>query len=84
MLYLYRIIINLVFLVSPIVLIARIFNKKEHRYRFKEKLGSILIKRKPGKLIWFHASSVGELLSVIPLIEKFEKIQEIKNNINNY
>ena len=78
MLYLYRIIINFVFLLSPIVLVARIFNKKEHKYRFKEKLGSIVIKRKPGKLIWFHASSVGELLSIIPLIEKLEKIQQIK------
>ena len=78
MLYLYRIIINFVFLLSPIVLVARILNKKEHKYRFKEKLGSIVIKRKPGKLIWFHASSVGELLSIIPLIEKLEKIQQIK------
>ena len=37
-------------------------------------------KRKKGKLIWFHCSSVGELLSIVPLIEKFEnniKINQI-------
>ena len=32
----------------------------------------------PGKLIWFHCSSVGELLSIIPLIEKLES----NSNIN--
>ena len=35
-------------------------------------------KKKNGNLIWFHGSSVGELLSIIPIIEKFEK----KKNIN--
>ena len=31
-----------------------------------------------GKLIWFHCSSVGEFLSVIPLIAELEKMKNIK------
>ena len=35
-------------------------------------------KRPKGRLVWFHASSVGEVISIIPLVEKLEK----KRNIN--
>ena len=42
-------------------------------------LKCIIKKRRPqGKLVWFHVASVGELLSIIPLLEKLEKIKEIK------
>ena len=79
MLILYRLIINVVCFFSPIILKIRIYRKKEDENRYTEKL-SIIKKRKPqGKLVWFHAASVGELLSVIPLLEKLEKIKEIKS-----
>ena len=35
-------------------------------------------KKNKGKLIWFHGASVGEIQSIIPLIEKFEKNKKIK------
>ena len=68
MLLLYRILINLILLVSPLIIVFRILKNKEHPTRFLEKLGIVNKKKKPGKLIWFHGSSVGEILSVMPLI----------------
>ena len=79
MIFIYRIFTNIFLLFLPFVIIQRIIINKEHPYRFFEKLGFIKAKRPTGKLIWFHVSSVGELLSIIPLIEKIEKTNKIKN-----
>ena len=61
MLFFYRILINLVLLLSPIIILFRII-KKEHPTRFLEKLGISSKNRMQGKVIWFHGSSVGEVL----------------------
>ena len=73
MLLFYRIIINLLVLVSPIIIIIRLIKKKESFLRFKEKFCFFSKQKNKGKLIWFHGASVGELQSIIPLLEKFEK-----------
>ncbi len=79
MLLLYRIIIFIVFFFSPLILIFRLINKKETYQSFLDKVGKIKNKRTTrGKLIWFHGSSVGEILGVIPLIEKLENKKDIK------
>ena len=77
MFFVYKILINIIFFCSPLILIVRLIRKKEDPIRFKEKLGFFEKKRKKGNLIWFHGASVGEIQSIIPLIEKFEKNKSI-------
>ena len=77
MFFIYQILFFLIFLISPIIILFRILNKKEHKTRFLEKFSMFSKNRKSGNLIWFHGSSVGEILSIIPLIEKYEKDESI-------
>ena len=74
----YRIISELFLVISPLVIIYRIIKKKENIVRFPERYGIKSQKRLNGTLVWFHCSSVGELLSIIPLIEKLEFNSKIK------
>tara|TARA_E500000178_G_scaffold98604_1_gene97911 strand:+ start:2781 stop:4016 length:1236 start_codon:yes stop_codon:yes gene_type:complete len=74
----YNFLVYIVIILSPLILIYRIIKKKENPERFLEKFSINKKKRKKGKLIWFHCSSVGELLSIVPLIKEFEKTKSIK------
>ena len=77
MFFIYQIIISLILILSPIILIYRIFNNKEDKRRFKEKISIPTKIRSNGRLIWFHGASVGELISIIPLLKKYEKEKSI-------
>ena len=73
MLIIYRFLINLVLILSPIIIIYRLFKKKEDIKRFKEKFCFFTKKKVKGRLIWFHGASVGELQSIVPILEILEK-----------
>jgi 3-deoxy-D-manno-octulosonic-acid transferase len=77
MLFFYRVLINLTFILSPIILIYRIFKKKEDLKRFKEKFCFFSKGKKKGQLIWFHGASVGEILSITPLLKKLENDSKV-------
>ena len=72
MIYIYRLIINIILIFSPLIILLRLINKKEDIKRFKEKFSFASKERKKEKLIWFHAASVGEFLSIVSLIKKLE------------
>ena len=78
MFFLYQIILTLIIFFSPLIIIYRIFKNKEDKQRFTEKFSLPSIKKKEGKLIWFHGASVGEIQSIIPLIKHYEKNKSIK------
>ena len=77
MLTIYRLLINLAILLSPFIIILRLINQKEDFTRFKEKFCFFSKRRISGKLIWFHGASVGEIKSIVPLIEKLENEKKI-------
>ena len=78
MFIIYQIVITFIILISPLILIFRFYKNKEHTKRFIEKFCFFSRKKNKGNLIWIHAASVGEFMSVIPLIKKLEKNNEIK------
>ena len=74
----YNLLVYIVILLSPLIIIYRILKKKENPKRFLEKFSINKAKKSSGKLIWFHCSSVGEFLSIVPLIHEFERKKSVK------
>ena len=73
MLRVYRYLTYIFFPVFVILIYFRSFFNKEDKVRFKEKIFSSsfkVLKDNNKKLIWFHAASIGECMSIMPLIDE--------------
>ena len=73
----YKILTYLFYPFAPIYLYFRKLKKKEDPKRYKEKLSKISITRGDGFLVWLHVASVGEAMSILPLIDNFIKDEKI-------
>ena len=77
MFFIYQFLLSIIIIISPLIVIIRIFKNKEDKIRFKEKFCFFSKKRGHGKLVWFHGASVGEIMSVLPIINEFEKNRSV-------
>jgi 3-deoxy-D-manno-octulosonic-acid transferase len=76
MILLYRILTVILYPFLITLIYLRIFFRKEDPLRFKEKIfsSSFNVQRQANsKLVWFHAASMGELKSILPLIRELNK-----------
>lgn len=64
----YKFISILIYPFIKLLLLKRVANKKEDPDRYLEKLGYTDIIRPSGKIIWFHAASIGEFNAILPII----------------
>ena len=76
MIIIYRVLTFLLYPLLVLVIILRKFINKEDKLRYREKIFSTSFnvnRKKNSFLIWFHASSIGELKSILPIIRKLNK-----------
>jgi 3-deoxy-D-manno-octulosonic-acid transferase len=55
---------------APTLLAHRLNRGKEHPARLHERCGEAKAARPPGLLVWVHGASVGEVLAIVPLIDR--------------
>ncbi len=79
MILFYRVLTTLLYPFFIALIFSRKILNKEDPTRYKEKLfpGKFnVVRRKNSKLIWFHAASVGELKSILPIIKILDDKQK--------
>ena len=70
--FIYQLLTSILLIFSPLIILYRILKNKEDKFRVKEKFCFSSKLRGNGKLIWFHGSSVGEIMSIIPIIKIYD------------
>lgn len=70
---LYRLVTRLIEPLAPRLLDRRAALGKEDPERVDERLGVTDAERPEGDLVWLHGVSVGETLSLLPLVERFRR-----------
>ena len=80
MYFIYGLITNIIILFSPLIFFFRILKGKEDQKRFLEKY-CYYSKKKYLNVIWIHAASVGEMLSIIPILKKLEHNKKLNRII---
>lgn len=81
MLLAYRYLTIFFYPILVLIIYFRKILKKEHNKRYKEKIFPSFFdvqKEKNKKLIWFHAASVGEVKSILPIVNELNN----KNNLS--
>ena len=81
MLLAYRYLTIFFYPILVLIIYFRKILKKEHNKRYKEKIFPSFFdvqKEKNKKLIWFHAASVGEVKSILPIVSELNN----KNNLS--
>ncbi|MBS0236164.1 MAG: 3-deoxy-D-manno-octulosonic acid transferase [Proteobacteria bacterium] len=75
LLHLYTLLSYLATPFLPLLVLKRWWHGKEIPGRWLERFGISHTKRPRGKLVWLHAASVGEVNSIVPVINELHKVR---------